>query len=89
MKHTQEEINANRDYFTAKMAAEKTKHSVSQWAAGGHDPEDFLLLDVRDRTSFAQGHITGALSVPETELDVLMARLPKDRELVTYCHHQH
>jgi rhodanese-related sulfurtransferase len=89
MEHTQEEIKANRDYFAAKLAAEKTKHSVSQWAAVGHDPEEFLLLDVRDRASFAQGHIKGALSVPEAELDALMARLPKDRVLVTYCHHHY
>ena len=89
MEHSPEEITANRDYFAAKIAAEKTKHSVSQWAAGGHDPEEFLLLDVRDRASFALGHIKGALSVPQTDLDALMARLPKDRELVTYCHHHH
>jgi rhodanese-related sulfurtransferase len=89
MEHSQEEIKANRDYFAAKIAAEKTKHSVSQWAAGGHDPEEFLLLDVRDRASFAQGHIKGALSAPKTELDALTVRLPKDRVLVTYCHHHY
>lgn len=89
MSFSQSDINANRDYFAAKLAAEKAQHSVSQWAAGKPDSGDFLLLDVRDRNAFAQGHIRGALSVPLPELKAFMTLLPKDRELVTYCAHQH
>jgi rhodanese-related sulfurtransferase len=89
MTFSEREISANRDYFAAKIAAEKTEHAVSQWAAGKPDPANFLLLDVRDRTAFAQGHIQGALSVPLPELKTFMAWLPKDRELVTYCAHHY
>ena len=35
--------------------------------------------------AFSKGHIRGALSVPLAEIDALLAKLPKDRELVTYC----
>jgi rhodanese-related sulfurtransferase len=89
MTFTERDINANRDYFAAKIAAEKTKYSVAERAAGNPHSEDFLILDVRDRESFAKGHIKGSLSVPQTELETFMARLPKDRELVTYCHHHY
>jgi rhodanese-related sulfurtransferase len=89
MTFSEREISANRDYFAAKMAAEKTQHSVAQWAAGKPDSGDFLLLDVRDRIVFAQGHIQGALSVPLPELKTFMAQLPKDTEIVTYCAHHY
>jgi rhodanese-related sulfurtransferase len=46
---------------------------------------DFLLLDVRTRDAFAQGHIAGALSVPLSEIPRLAGKLPKDKELVAYC----
>ena len=89
MTFSEQEIKANRDYFAAKIAAEKQRFAVSKCAAGTPDSGDFLLLDVRDRESFAAGHIKGALSVPVSELKTLMAGLPKDRELVTYCSHHY
>jgi rhodanese-related sulfurtransferase len=87
MKFSKQEIKANRDYFAAKIAAEKQKFVVGKWAEGNESSPDFLLLDVRDRGSFAEGHIKGALSAPMAELKTLMPGLPKDKELVTYCSH--
>lgn len=89
MAFSEQEIKANRDYFAAKIAAEKQRFTVSKWAEGKPGAGDFLLLDVRDRESFGAGHIKGALSVPESELKTLMSGLPKDRELVTYCSHHY
>lgn len=89
MAFTKHDITANRDYFSAKLNAEKSKHDAAQKAMGKPDAGDFLILDVRDRASFVQGHIKGALSVPLVRIKSLMGQLPKDRELVTYCYHQH
>jgi len=85
MKITTEKIEANRNYFAAKLAAEKGKFDVEQKLVGNLGAEDFLLIDARDRDSFEQGHIKGALSVPLSEVKMLMSQLPKNRELVIYC----
>ncbi len=46
---------------------------------------DFILLDTRPRHAYVQGHIPGAWCAPVEELDTVQARLPKDKEIVTYC----
>jgi rhodanese-related sulfurtransferase len=43
-----------------------------------------VLVDVRSRASYDKAHATGALSMPEEELDARLNELPRDQELVLY-----
>lgn len=47
--------------------------------------DDVTLLDVRPAEEFQSGHIDGALSVPLKEIERMLEKLPKDREVVAYC----
>ncbi len=87
MAFSQEDVRANRDYFAAKLRAEKQKVDVVAKVKKEPGAGDFLLLDVRQRDAFVQGHIAGALSVPLAEIPRFAAKLPKEKELVTYCWH--
>lgn len=86
MAFSESHIRANHDYFAAKLRAEKQKADIVRKVKDGSG--DFLLLDVRQRDAFRKGHIQGAWCVPFEELDELMSKLPKDKELVTYCWNQ-
>lgn len=44
-----------------------------------------VIVDVRDRQSYDQAHIAGAISLPENELPARMGELPQDRQILTYC----
>lgn len=44
-----------------------------------------VILDARPATEFLAGHIAGALSVPVSELEQRLQRLPKGKEYVAYC----
>jgi 3-mercaptopyruvate sulfurtransferase SseA len=46
-----------------------------------------LTIDVRPVASFAEGHIGGSVSMPETDIDTLVAanKVPKDKVIVAYC----
>lgn len=46
-----------------------------------------LIVDVRPVASYAEGHIAGAISMPETDIDTLVAsnQVPKDKLIVAYC----
>ena len=44
-----------------------------------------VVLDVRPRSEFDAGHISGALSAPLEELDSIVEGLPKRRDVVAYC----
>jgi rhodanese-related sulfurtransferase/DNA-binding HxlR family transcriptional regulator len=46
---------------------------------------DVVLVDVRPTEEFEAGHIEGARSIPIAELQVRLADLPADREVVAYC----
>lgn len=83
MPWTQEQIESNRRYFTEKLQATKQRNEVLK--AAQESSMDFILLDTRGREAFAGGHIPGAWCAPAEELESLAAKLPKERELVTYC----
>jgi rhodanese-related sulfurtransferase len=46
---------------------------------------DVVLLDVRPEPEFKAGHISGAQSVPLDALASLAPKLPRRRQIVTYC----
>src|SRR5215467_12288759 len=46
---------------------------------------EVVVLDVRPAAEYAAGHITGALSVPVTELRRHLRALPADADIVAYC----
>ena len=79
-----DQIRWNLDYFAHKLHAEKQRNDVLH-SVEGTAPYDFVLLDTRGREPFASGHIPGATCAPMEELKEVMASLPKDKEIVTYC----
>lgn len=83
MNFTDAQMKANREYFAHKLQAEKQRNDVLHAVQDG--VYDFVLLDTRDRESFNSGHIPGAWCAPFAELPQIASRLPKDREIVTYC----
>ncbi len=48
--------------------------------------EDFLLLDVRTPQENAAQAIEGSYLLPLQELGFRMNELPRDKEIVVYCH---
>jgi flagellar basal body-associated protein FliL len=44
-----------------------------------------VLVDVRSKSSYDQAHATGAISVPEEEIDARLNELPRDKDLILYC----
>jgi rhodanese-related sulfurtransferase len=83
MAFSAEEIRKNRDAFAHKLQTEKSRSDVLHAAESGSF--DFVLLDTRGRDAFATAHIPGAWCASLDELERIVPKLPKDREIVTYC----
>jgi rhodanese-related sulfurtransferase/DNA-binding transcriptional ArsR family regulator len=47
---------------------------------------EVTVLDLRDEAEFAAGHLPGARSVPLPELKKALRSIPRDQEIVAYCH---
>lgn len=60
-----------------RIAAEDLKVKVNAGAV--------TIIDVRDATSFASGHIPGSLNIPMASVEANLDRIPKGKEIVTYC----
>lgn len=43
------------------------------------------LVDVRPEDEFAAGHLPEAINIPLAQLEAMLERLPRDREIVAYC----
>lgn len=46
---------------------------------------DVLILDVRTRDEYAQGHLDGAVNIPVDSLEARLEELPADRPLLIHC----
>lgn len=44
-----------------------------------------IIIDTRNDVAFQEGHIPGAILVPESELASKVASLPKDKLIIAYC----
>lgn len=47
--------------------------------------DNTLLIDVREPTEYAAGHIPSAINIPLRTLTQNLARIPTDRSVVLYC----
>ncbi|QDU92657.1 rhodanese-like domain-containing protein [Lignipirellula cremea] len=72
------------------QAAEPTKDTL-ETVKSSIAEEKALLLDVREKREWDQGHIVGAVFLPLSELrngitaEALAERVPKDRIIYTHC----
>lgn len=48
-----------------------------------------VVIDVRDTSEYARGHVAGARHIPLDELPSAVASLPADQPIVTYCNMHH
>lgn len=71
-----------RDYLLARDALETVSRTelLDRLRRG-----DVVVLDVRPREEYEQGHVPGAVSVPLDELEARLAALPRRSDVVAYC----
>jgi hydroxyacylglutathione hydrolase len=48
-------------------------------------PSQPLVLDVRETAEFEQGHVPGAVSIPQADLALRLDELPRERDLLIVC----
>ncbi len=86
--------------MTSIMAANRGEANFS-WSQVAHDgavprvgaveaaawiqERQAFVLDVRDPWEYAEGRIPGALSVPQSDLALRLAEVPKDRDVLVVC----
>lgn len=49
------------------------------------DAGDAVLVDVRERDEWTEGHIAGARHIPLGSLPARLAEVPRDRQVLLFC----
>jgi len=44
-----------------------------------------VIIDVRERGSYAKEHIKGAINIPASEIEKRVGEIPVDRPVIVYC----
>ena len=71
-------------HFSRRLSFETDCWDVHD--ALSRDTQDFVLLDVRSPTLYAEGHVPGALNLPHGKITARkMAEWPEGTLFVTYC----
>jgi len=71
---------------TAAAGSDPPRMPLDQFKALYDDPAKRpMIIDVRAAASFDEGHIAGAISFPEADVDIRVNELPKDKLVVAYC----
>ena len=65
--------------------ADVPRMSMEEFKALYDSPNRPIIIDVRPVGGFDAGHIRGAISFPETDVDARVAELPKDKLVIAYC----
>ena len=78
------------DYTQVPDWAKAWSHLSFEEAKAGFDDHSILFLDARAKVEYDQGHIPGALPLPQGEYDKYFpmweSKIKKAKKLVTYCH---
>jgi sulfur-carrier protein adenylyltransferase/sulfurtransferase len=70
-----------KTYGFESISTEELKKYINQ------TPEkDYSLIDVRQPAEYSQTHIPGALLISLPELESKLFLLPKDKDIIFYCH---
>ena len=71
-------------FFTAIMAYTLGPVELKEMLEENHA----VVLDVRDKNDYQEGHIPSAISIPRAELDERLDELSKDALYVVYCYNE-
>lgn len=80
-------VTAVRIALVAEVAAPQYTKITAEEAKSMMENQDVIILDVRTQSEYDDGHIPGAVLIPNTELEAeAAAQLPdKDRIILVYC----
>ncbi|HKP52555.1 MAG TPA: rhodanese-like domain-containing protein [Chloroflexia bacterium] len=71
---------------TTPPQIEATRMPIEEFITLYSDPAKRpIIVDVRAKQAYDEGHIAGAISIPDAETESRLSELPKDKLIVAYC----
>ncbi len=77
-------MNEAERYFKEKLDFEVDPDTVERIIAAKNP--NYMLLDVREKREYDDGHIPTAVHIPHKELSKAGGKLQKDKKIIIYSH---
>lgn len=78
--------NPNTDVSSGPTVEPPPRMDIKEFKALYDDPAKRpLIIDVRAKAAYDQGHIRGAINIPEADVPGRLKEIPKDKLVVAYC----
>jgi hypothetical protein len=71
--------------FATQTAPEVLPRIAVAEAKALYDANNVKIIDVRDSTFYNQGHIKGAVNIPQAETQSRLSEYPREGNLIVYC----
>jgi Rhodanese-like domain len=71
--------------FATQTAPDALPRITVQEAKALYDVGDIKIIDVRDEQFYNQGHIKGAVNVPQAQVQTKLSEFPKTGNVALYC----
>lgn len=84
LKDLRHDSKKAEDFFTKLMAYTLGPMELKEMM----ESENIVVLDVRDKEDYDDGHIPNAISIPRKELDNRYTELSKENLHIVYCYNQ-
>jgi glyoxylase-like metal-dependent hydrolase (beta-lactamase superfamily II)/rhodanese-related sulfurtransferase len=72
-------------WIAASAAAEDVATVRPEVAPGWLAEHQALVLDVREPNEYAEGHLPGAISIPQADLAIRLEDIPKQQDVLVVC----
>jgi hypothetical protein len=80
------QVQANDQYIMSRPGPDpQIPRTPLSKAKAAFDDRTAVFLDVRSRASFTNGHITGAVNIPEAEIIKRYREIDPSRWIILYC----
>jgi len=78
--------DAPRRHASRPIPEIPVREAYARLMASADDRQPAVLIDVRERDEYAEGHAAGAVNLPLSELRVRAGEVPRDRDVLLICH---
>ena len=79
------DIEPSSDSGAPTTRAEVPRITAEELKARLDAGEKILVVDTRNEATYRYGHMLGAISIPENEVEAHFDELPRDVDIVFYC----
>lgn len=65
--------------------SKKIKREIKEINYENIKTDNYLIIDVRSKNEYAEGHINGAINIPLSVIKKENYKIPKNKKILLYC----